>query len=126
MYWVYLSSIQKMTKSDVQKVIQQNEAHTIKEMKFDKPLPKQLTVYFRNGIHLLKETLPSFLLSKMAELSSFNNPEFYKAQAKRMSTYGMPKVINCAMDEATHLVLPRGVGAVWKSCFKNTLPRWTL
>lgn len=117
--WVYLSSVQKMTKSDVQKTIQQYESHMIKEPHLDKPLPKQLTVHFRNGIHLSKETLPSFLLSKMAELASFNNPEFYKAQAKRMSTYGMPRVINCAMDEATHLVLPRGCRDSFEELFQE-------
>lgn len=95
--WVYLSSIQKMTKSDVQKTIQQHESHMTKEPHLDKPLPKQLTVQFRNGIHLSKEILPSFLLSKIAELASFNNPEFYKAQAKRMSTHA-------AMDRAAFYI----------------------
>ena len=107
--WIYLSSIEKMAKINVQKVIKQTESNMVKENILNQhPLPKHMAVDLKNGIHISKEGIPSFLLSKIAELASFNNPEFYKAQAKRMTTHGIPRIINCTVDETTHFVLPRG------------------
>jgi superfamily II DNA or RNA helicase len=41
-------------------------------------------------------------------IAAFQNPEFYKAQAMRLSTYGKPRVIACAEDHPQHIGLPRG------------------
>jgi len=41
-------------------------------------------------------------------LAAFQNPEFYKAQAMRMSTYGKPRIISCCEEYPKHLALPRG------------------
>jgi superfamily II DNA or RNA helicase len=41
-------------------------------------------------------------------VAAFQNPEFYKAQAMRLSTYLKPRVIACAEDHAQHISLPRG------------------
>lgn len=38
----------------------------------------------------------------------FHNPEFYRAQAMRLSTYDKPRIIDCAEDHARHIALPRG------------------
>src|SRR6185437_4284549 len=38
----------------------------------------------------------------------FQNPEFYKAQAMRLSTYDKPRVIACGTEFAQHIALPRG------------------
>jgi hypothetical protein len=41
-------------------------------------------------------------------LATFKNPEFYKAQSKRISTYGLQRVICCYEEDFEHLILPRG------------------
>jgi superfamily II DNA or RNA helicase/very-short-patch-repair endonuclease len=41
-------------------------------------------------------------------LAAFQNPEFYKAQAMRLSTYGKPRVVACAAEYPEHIGLPRG------------------
>jgi len=41
-------------------------------------------------------------------LAAFHNPEFYKAQRMRMSTFGKPRIISCAEDFPKHLAVPRG------------------
>ena len=43
-----------------------------------------------------------------APLAAFQNPEFYKAQAMRLSTYAKPRVIACGEDLAHHIAVPRG------------------
>jgi superfamily II DNA or RNA helicase/very-short-patch-repair endonuclease len=41
-------------------------------------------------------------------VAGFQNPEFYKAQAMRLSTYDKPRIIACAEEHAHHIGLPRG------------------
>jgi hypothetical protein len=44
----------------------------------------------------------------LLRLAAFQNPEFYKAQAMRLSTYNKPRVVACAEDLPHHIGLPRG------------------
>ncbi|OQX16460.1 MAG: restriction endonuclease subunit R [Desulfobulbaceae bacterium A2] len=41
-------------------------------------------------------------------LAAFQNPEFYKAQAMRLPTFGIPRIVACAEEYPQHLALPRG------------------
>jgi superfamily II DNA or RNA helicase len=41
-------------------------------------------------------------------LATFNNPEFYKAESRRLSTYGLQRVISCFEEDPEHIILPRG------------------
>jgi len=45
----------------------------------------------------------------LIRLAAFQNPEFYKTQAMRLSTFGKPRVIACAEDLARYIALPRGL-----------------
>ena len=45
---------------------------------------------------------------RVKRLAAFQNPEFFKKQAMRMSTALTPRVINCAEDLPQHVALPRG------------------
>jgi superfamily II DNA or RNA helicase len=47
-------------------------------------------------------------MDRLLRLAAFQNPEFYKAQAMRLSTYDKPRVIACGEDLPRHLALPRG------------------
>jgi superfamily II DNA or RNA helicase len=51
--------------------------------------------------------LPSAILNRLLRLAAFQNPEFYKAQAVRLPTYGKPRVISCGDDLPNHIALPR-------------------
>ena len=55
-----------------------------------------------------KEGLHPGLRNRLLRLAAFQNPEFYKAQARRLSTYDKPRVIACAEDHPHHIGLPRG------------------
>ncbi len=62
----------------------------------------------RNQIYIAKEGLHPGLRNRLLRLAAFQNPEFYKAQAMRLSTYDKPRVIACAEDHPQHIGLPRG------------------
>ena len=72
------------------------------------PLPSRVTVTLGNLIYVEKEGLPSAMLDQLTRLAAFQNPEFYRAQAMRLSTLGKPRVIHCAEEFSGHLGLPRG------------------
>ncbi|OGA18148.1 MAG: restriction endonuclease subunit R [Betaproteobacteria bacterium RIFCSPLOWO2_02_FULL_63_19] len=71
-------------------------------------LPQTLELVFGNQIYIAKEGLHPALRNRLLRLAAFQNPEFYKAQAMRLSTYDRPRVIACAEDHPHHIGLPRG------------------
>jgi len=60
------------------------------------PLPEKVRVVLSDLVYVEKEGLPSALLNRLVRLAAFQNPEFYRAQAMRLSTFGKPRVIACA------------------------------
>ncbi|MDP4170891.1 MAG: DEAD/DEAH box helicase family protein [Bacillota bacterium] len=107
--WMYLSSIKKMTKQDIKSTLQNLKDGQLKEPSQSQLIPSYIKIVLKNGLHLSKEELPSFLIAKIFEMASFKNPEFYKAQAKRMSTYGIQRVIACYEENSECIILPRGL-----------------
>jgi len=61
-----------------------------------------------NLIYFEKTQLPQPLANQLIRLAAFQNPEFYKAQAMRMSVWNKPRVIGCAQNFPLHIALPRG------------------
>ena len=131
--WAFLSSIQKMTHQDLERIVKnmqdegeitgvravvldetENEpwkltpSRKYKEPAITGPLPDQLNLVISNQIYIEKEGLPAPLRNRIIRLSAFQNPEFYKAQAMRLSTFGKPRIINCCEEYPKHLGLPRG------------------
>jgi superfamily II DNA or RNA helicase/very-short-patch-repair endonuclease len=71
-------------------------------------LPQTLELVLGNQIYIQKDGLNPGLRTRLLRLAAFQNPEFYKSQAMRLSTYDKPRVIACAEDHPHHLGLPRG------------------
>ena len=72
------------------------------------PLPDHLNVVISNQIYVEKEGLPPPLRNRIIRLAAFQNPEFYKAQAMHLSTFGKPRIISCCEEYPKHLALSRG------------------
>lgn len=72
------------------------------------PMPTSLTVTLANLIYFEKARLPQALANRLIRLAAFQNPEFYKAQAMRMSVWDKPRVIGNAENYPQHIALPRG------------------
>lgn len=77
-------------------------------------MPASLTVTLANLIYFNKSELPQALANRLVRLAAFQNPDFYKAQAMRMSVWDKPRVIGCAENYPQHIALPRG-------CFEAAL-----
>ena len=71
-------------------------------------LPPTLELVLGNQVYVAKEGLHPGLRNRLLRLAAFQNPEFYKAQSMRLSTYDKPRVIACGEDHPHHIGLPRG------------------
>src|SRR5712664_1527937 len=79
-----------------------------KEIQITGPLPPNVRVVASNLIYIEKEGLPPGMVDRLVRIAAFQNPEFYKAQSMRLSTYGKPRVISCGEVFPEHIGLPRG------------------
>ena len=61
-----------------------------------------------NQVYVDRSDLPPVLVNRIARLAAFQNPEFYTAQAMRLSTFGKPRIISCAQLFPKYVALPRG------------------
>ncbi|MFT3906694.1 MAG: DEAD/DEAH box helicase family protein [Steroidobacteraceae bacterium] len=71
-------------------------------------MPRSLTITVANLIYFEKSQLPQTLANRLIRLAAFQNPEFYRAQAMRISVWDKPRVIGCAENYPQHIALPRG------------------
>ena len=78
------------------------------------PLPDRVKIVLSDDIYIDRTALPPSMVAVLIRLAAFQNPEFYRAQAMRLSTFGKPRIISCASLHRNHLALPRG-------CFEETL-----
>ena len=72
-------------------------------------LPTSVSIKLGNLIYVDKKDLPDVFLDTLIRLAAFQNPEFYKNQAMRLSTFGKARVVGCAEDLPHHIALPRGL-----------------
>jgi hypothetical protein len=72
------------------------------------PLPRTVQVVRGNLVYVESKDLPPAMLNRILRLAAFQNPEFYKAQAMRLSTYDKPRVIACGQEFVQHVAVPRG------------------
>ena len=131
--WAFLSGVRKITRSRVEQIVEaaerrgrilgvrlppqdddEMEPWTSPPSRYrrDGPivavLPRTIEIVLGNQIYIDKRDLHPQLQNRLLRLAAFQNPEFYKAQAMRLSTYNKPRVIACAEDLPHHIGLPRG------------------
>ena len=131
--WAFLSNVRKVSRAQVERIVQDAErrgrilgvrlppqddgdeepwtappSRRRREASVAGDLPETLELVLGNQIYIGKEGLHPGLRNRLLRLAAFQNPEFYKTQAMRLSTYDKPRVIACAEDHPHHIGLPRG------------------
>ncbi len=71
-------------------------------------LPERVSLVLADQVHVDRTALPPKVTAHLVRLAAFQNPEFYRAQAMRLSTYGKPRILSCAEFHPRHVSLPRG------------------
>jgi superfamily II DNA or RNA helicase/very-short-patch-repair endonuclease len=130
--WAFLASLRKIARSQVEQIVgdaerrgrilgvrlppqddEKAEPWTVppsrqRDIPIVGDLPASLGLILGNQIYIAKQDLHPGLRNRLLRLAAFQNPEFYKAQAMRLSTYNKPRVVACAEDLPHHIGLPRG------------------
>ena len=70
--------------------------------------PAQLRVVLADQLWFDRAGLPAPVVAALVRIAAFQNPEFYRAQAMRLSTFDKPRIISCAELGRNHIGLPRG------------------
>ncbi|CAN7196546.1 TOTE conflict system archaeo-eukaryotic primase domain-containing protein [Rossellomorea sp. LjRoot5] len=112
--WLYLTNLRKMSVEKLKYVVKNSISTFVRNETITKDIPEKITITIKNGVFINKSELPAFILKKFMDAAVLKNPAFYKAQAKRLSTHQIPRVINCSEQTDDHLILPRG-------CLENVL-----
>lgn len=76
--------------------------------RLDVPVPPTIKVTVADQIYIDRSELPSAMIAQLVRLAAFQNPEFYRAQAMRLPTFGKPRIVSCAELHPRHVALPRG------------------
>jgi hypothetical protein len=127
--WAFLASIQPMSPHDIEPTIVRatGGVHPLDVTFIDEEdlatpwkrtsrpparipgaMPTSLSVTLANLVYFEKAKLPQPLANRLIRLAAFQNPEFYRAQAMRLSVWDKPRVIGCAENYPRHIALPRG------------------
>jgi hypothetical protein len=131
--WQFLASIVKLTADSAEEIVAKAQrrgdligvrmsltdeevqdpwtappSHKRQDKPIPGPLPRNVQVIRANLVYVEKKDLPPAMLDRLLRLAAFQNPEFYKAQAMRLSTYDKPRVIACGQDFPLHVAVPRG------------------
>ncbi|MCC6175578.1 MAG: DEAD/DEAH box helicase [Chloroflexi bacterium] len=132
--WQFLSSIRKVEAEEAERIVEQvTRTDTIlpggpvwidddgepapwkvppsrrrADVEIPGPLPQTITMVRANRLFIEKRALSPVLINRLRRLATFQNPEFYRAQQLRLSTFGKPRLIDCSEDLPSHLAVPRG------------------
>ena len=82
-------------------------------------MPSIVRLVVSNLAYIEKKDLPSAMVDRVVRAAAFQNPEFYRAQAMHLSTYGKPRVISCGELFPEHIGLPRGCIEEVTNLFKS-------
>lgn len=124
--WEYLSQIKKISIKEIEEHMtklekiegkasrhlnskEEEEWESLKGISLSiKDFPKQIKLIKSNMLYIDKKGLSAKALNQFKRMAAFNNPDFFKAQAMRMTTFNKPRVIYGFDETEDTLILPRG------------------
>ena len=127
--WEYLKNISKITTPELFSILRDNLT-TISadetslmpwEVKQKKPIlfPKSTKAVLYDALYIEKTYLSKELLNRLQRFASFLNPEFFKLQKIRRSTYKTPRVISSFEINERYIIVPRGLIQKIKKFFNS-------
>lgn len=123
--WFYLQHVGRMSEQEVDTLISNHAtllgfgelSKTSDSKPWETPkadcissgdFPHTLPITKANMLYFPLSCISAKVQNHLKRIASFKNPEFYKKQAMRLSTFGTPRIITCAHFEDEYLALPRG------------------
>ena len=141
--WGYLAGVQRMSRDSLDRIVERASAggrvlgvRLPLEEGEDEPwlrapsrrspqpviagvLPASVRIILADQIYVPRVGLPAGLVARLVRLAAFQNPEFYAAQAMRLSTHNTPRIVSCAELTERYIALPRGCSDVVRALFEE-------
>ena len=144
--WHFLSGVHRFFETEIEQQItalsedsELGELNDLTETEHEKPwhrkkevilepndFPQSLTITLSNGIFIPKLGLSQRAMNKLKRLAAFSNPDFYKKQAMRFSTWGTPRIIDCHEEHNEYIQLPRGCLEAMTNLLDNARVNWQI
>lgn len=86
----------------------------------------EMEIVRANMIHIPKACLSVRAVNKIRRLGAFRNPEFYKAQAMRRSTWNVSRIISTADETDAYISIPRGAEVSLRELLDNAGFRYSV
>ena len=123
--WEYLLNVKKFSETALDDILKRNSniqplgvlSKTSEKKPWEIPVAtkiektdfsSELVLTRSNMLYIPLSQLSPKVLNHLRRIASFQNPEFYKRQGLRFSTYSTPRIISCADVTDEYLALPRG------------------
>ena len=123
--WEYLLNVGKLNETTLEEILKRNAnaqplgelSRTSEKKPWEIPaatniervdFSSEIVITKSNMLYIPLNQLSSKVLNHLKRIASFRNPEFYKRQGLRFSTYSTPRIISCADVTDEYLALPRG------------------
>ena len=123
--WEFLLNVGKLNETTLEEILKRNAnaqplgelSRTSEKKPWEIPaatniertdFSSEIVITKSNMLYIPLNQLSSKVLNHLKRIASFRNPEFYKRQGLRFSTYSIPRIISCADVTDEYLALPRG------------------
>lgn len=121
--WSFLLSIQKLSESTIDDILQKHASlldeltKSSEEKPWETPkpetigksdFPSSITLIKANMLYIPLSDLSARAVNYFKRMAAFHNPEFYAKQGMRLSTYDIPRIVSCSELTDNYLALPRG------------------
>ena len=123
--WEFLLNVRKLNETTLEEILKRNAnaqplgelSRTSEKKPWEIPaatniervdFSSEIVITKSNMLYIPLNQLSSKVLNHLKRIASFRNPEFYKRQGLRFSTYSIPRIISCADVTDEYLALPRG------------------
>lgn len=121
--WSFLLSIQKLSESTIDDILQKHASlldeltKSSEEKPWETPkpetigksdFPSSITLIKANMLYIPLSDLLARAVNYFKRMAAFHNPEFYAKQGMRLSTYDIPRIVSCSELTDNYLALPRG------------------
>lgn len=123
--WEYLNSILKIDNSFIDNILDEfnsddiitNEVVSINKKN---DFSKEMDIELNNMVCINTSSLNAVTKNAIRRLACFGNPEFFRKQKARVSTYNTPMIIDCSIKDTNVIKLPRGTyNSLIKLCSDN-------
>ncbi|OFZ36360.1 MAG: hypothetical protein A2504_10225 [Bdellovibrionales bacterium RIFOXYD12_FULL_39_22] len=143
--WEYLANVKKLSLNDVTMIIAKYLSKTTKasaeknaeelddfQLIIDDKITEvniakeehlkcasDIHITIDSNITIPLEGMPSKVIAKIKRMATFSNPEFYRKNRMRMSTYDTPRLIFTGQLQNTHIIIPTGLKDMVLELFKK-------